>query len=583
MPMPRPPTEQPSCTIQMPEEVVGGTNRAEAQRKPAGVAAAMAAMDEGKDPPILGCSWIPEDKYREYGYPEMDQRFKDKEWHRKQMELDRTDPRHNPNLNRDQSDPEFWYNAARKPFSKALLRSEQHWERRRELWAKQMARVQSMNAQRESLSDHLEGCSNDMKRLVGPILKYAVAMVVLGNMLERAREFKKEFRDVLEEDESRQLLGSIRQKIDAGGDHAAEELMREYDERWNLLAQSKAQELEDTTERTVADVGTLATMLNWAQKCKKDGILQWEQGNWAEAHASWRQGDETLKRIKAPDRDESSNKMLKELHVALLKNLSQASMKLGFWTDALAAAEAALTLQPDDHKAWFRRASALEGLGRLDDAEEALDKVDECAVGRADRERISIDTCEKREKLQALRQQNGNTGHKMLRRALERGVFGEAREELRAAPNVEPESATADIAQALPVADECRKKLTAEGAEDLLVELTHAFGDSGFQRQIFKLAHDVRMDRKTFLDHLTTLALPLQAPIIARFGFEPTPDGVREMKMAVAELIRTECGNGRVKARADETTIAMYGCMYDALTLPESRPGGESTAGTASR
>ena len=30
-----------------------------------------------------------------------------------------TDPRHNPNLNRDQNDPEFWYHAARKPFNKA--------------------------------------------------------------------------------------------------------------------------------------------------------------------------------------------------------------------------------------------------------------------------------------------------------------------------------------------------------------------------------------------------------------------------------------------------------------------------------
>ena len=60
-------------------------------------------------------------------------------WHRKQLQLDRcfvlcctcsclaatttmdasTDPRHNPNLNRDQSDPEFWYHAARRPFNKA--------------------------------------------------------------------------------------------------------------------------------------------------------------------------------------------------------------------------------------------------------------------------------------------------------------------------------------------------------------------------------------------------------------------------------------------------------------------------------
>lgn len=52
----------------------------------------------------------------------------------------------------------------------------------------------------------------------------------------------------------------------------------------------------------MADVHTLAQVMNWAQKCKKavfsvlpwplevieDGLLEWEQGNWSEAYVSWR-------------------------------------------------------------------------------------------------------------------------------------------------------------------------------------------------------------------------------------------------------------------------------------------------------
>ena len=58
-----------------------------------------------------------------------------------QLQREYTDPRENPNfflnqevwqvfgaLRSSAQDPNFWYNAARKPHMKALLRSDDHWK-----------------------------------------------------------------------------------------------------------------------------------------------------------------------------------------------------------------------------------------------------------------------------------------------------------------------------------------------------------------------------------------------------------------------------------------------------------------------
>merc|ERR1712176_218067 len=149
--------------------------------------------------------------------------------------------------------------------------------------------------------------------------------------------------------------------------------------------------------------------------------MGWENGNWAEAHSAWRQADDALRKFKAID--ENENKMIMDLHIAVLKNFAQACIKLEYWTDALEAADAAIKIDPDDYKAWYRKSCALEGLGRIQEAEDCCQKIDECMVGRADRVRITKDTQARREKLQSIRERDAATNQRMLGKALEKGVF----------------------------------------------------------------------------------------------------------------------------------------------------------------
>ncbi|CAE7854872.1 kynu [Symbiodinium necroappetens] len=535
--------------------------------------AAVAHLSSEPKAASLMPTWISDDEYRDLGYPQMDPKFRDREWHRKQLQLDSTDPRHNPNLNRDQSDPEFWYHAARRPFNKALLRTEQHWNARREVWLKQFEQVKDMNQRRELLSDLLEDSPADVKRLVTPILHYSITMNVLIGFLEKAERTRRTFEEVLLDEENLNVLRGIRDRIDAKGDQAADEMLQEYDARSRLLAFDAQEKKEgEEQERRVADVTTLAQIMNWGQKCKKDGLVEWEQGNYAEARASWRQAHETLRPFKAADNE--TNELLFELHAAVLKNLAQASMKLGYWNEATKVSTLATQLCPEDHKAWFRRACALEGMGSLDEAERCLQKIDECSVGRPDRLRIAKDTQAKREKLQALREREQASLKRTMEKALGRSVFSEERqvddEKEAALDSLEPD----EQRRALPTPngifqDSNRKHLTREGAKDLLHALRDAYRDSTFQKQVMKLARDVRGEKRPFLANLAKVALPLQKPVLEKFGFEPSEKGLKEMMRAVQDYTRGPKADAGVKRAADETTVALYGVMYDTLTRPD--------------
>merc|ERR1712139_358780 len=61
-----------------------------------------------------------------------------------------------------------------------------------------------------------------------------------------------------------------------------------------------------------------------------------------------------------------------------------------------------------------------------------------------------------------------------------------------------------------------RKRITREGASDLLDDLWEAYGDPGFQEQIRKLGwdmHKMGCGREEFRAHLATVALPVQKAV----------------------------------------------------------------------
>lgn len=510
--------------------------------------------------------------YDELGYPKLPPEWNE-EYFADLMEKEKTDPNVNPNLLINASEAEFWYNAARKPYAKAIQRSEKHWTNRRNVWLRQYETVEMLNETREELTEQLEDCSMEVKRLVTPILQYKITEATMWNFLREARQLNTTLSQLLQSEERVSMLRGLRRRIDIGGPKDAELMMEEYDMRSRRLMfdKTRAKEMEKK-DRVLSDCDTLVKCLNWGQKCKKDGMIEWEKGNHEEALASWRQAEEALKKYKAPESDKNGNQIIAELHIAVLKNVAQAAIKCEYYTEALDASDDAIKIDSEDHKAWFRRACALEGLGQFMAAEEALDRIDTISIGRSDQHRIQKDTQAKRDKLQAIADRNDATQRRGLERALARGIFGDDRETRPVTDELQKDPEAILEAEEEKLADEVtlvgpRKRLTKDGADDLLEELQRAYGETLFQKQVRKLAVDVRRDRVQFITHMRKVCLAVQKPILLKWGFEPSAKGVKEMQSAIQDHTIGQEADDALREKADAVTQILYGDMYSVVYL----------------
>mmetsp|Transcript_5411 Transcript_5411/g.8798 ORF Transcript_5411/g.8798 Transcript_5411/m.8798 type:complete len:714 (-) Transcript_5411:13-2154(-) len=545
-----------------------------------------------QDAVILPCS--DEQMEQEYGYPATPDDHKDPTWWKKEGFRLATDPRHNPSLlvTGPKNGQDFWDNAMRYPWAKTILKKEAHWNSRRNVWSEQYKNIKELNESRAAVGELLEDCPTEIKRLVAPILRYKLVQGFLRSLDNEAKKHGIPFQQLLQKSENISALREARCRLDAGGEEAAKEMQDDFDfiqRREKELADAEQKRKEHESGRVVIDMAGLKLALETGQKCKQNGLREWQNDSIEDALVSWREGDEILKRFRAPYHRIKENQMIIELHGALLKNISQAAIKLERWSEALEAADRVIDMDVDDHKAWFRKACALEGLGMLDDVEKCLLRIQEIAVGRADRERITKDVDLKLERLQVLRERDKKTQQTMLQNALEKGFFScerdlevaekttlpdalspEKRPLRRRALNLLP---TAKIKQKPKANESLRpgesempealgragKRITRDATSDLLDVLESAYTDPWVCQRIDKLIGDVRFNPDEFLHHVGNIALDVQKPILEKWGFEPSARGMEEMKFAIRDNVRSSEADPELASQADRVNRALYG------------------------
>merc|ERR1711933_221061 len=107
-----------------------------------------------------------------------------------------------------------------------------------------------------------------------------------------------------------------------------------------------------------------------------------------------------------------------------------------------------------------------------------------------------------------------------------------------------------------------------DGVADVLEELRNVYSDTTFQKQLAKLARDVRWDKAQFIENMRRLALGVQAPILEQWAFESTADGVMELQLAIQDHTSAVAREGRdrtLKEKADAVTRLLYGEMYSSI------------------
>ncbi|CAE7804223.1 alxA [Symbiodinium sp. CCMP2456] len=495
-----------------------------------------------------------------------------------QFRRETDDPRENPNFFLTQEDPDFWNNAARKPHMKALMQSDDHWKLRKNTWLQQFSEVQTTNQFRRELADRLDECTMATRRLVMPILHYRAVEAYLMQVVRQAQERGVPFPQFLEAPETQRMLFDFRNTIDAEGDKGADRIFQDWHQRGIKEDAAKQERRKIEGPKAVSSMKEVHDGLSFATKYRKDGVAEWERGNAEDALKAWRLGCEALERIRVPDTHASEQKFFSEVRVALLKNRALAALKLHGWQEALEAAEDVLKTDDQDHKAWFRKACALEGLGRLREVERCLKMIDTIAVGRPDRDRLERETSAKREKVQALLSRDEASQQRMLKLGLKKGLFSEERAAAPVSKKAQQALAPDVLGQTpalVNVDDATRKRLTHDGTEELLKELELVYSEPNFREQVRKLARDVN-DQEEFVRYLNQVALPVQKPVLERWGFEATEIGVTEMRKAIQD--HTVGDDAKLKRQAQATTRALYGEMYNAVRGKTDRERGAPTS-----
>lgn len=462
----------------------------------------------------------------------------------------------------------------RRPDAKAVYHAEKRLQEKKQKWLEDRRIIELRGERRRLVADALEEAPAEIRKLIAPIFHIKMVEQFLWEVYDECErrnaqpdliQEKVRFADRLQQEKSMRELRFFREQFQEGGVKRMEELEKE-----NETLTAAKQAVEDKKKEVQPqriDMTTLKQLLEYAQECKFEGNNLFKEGLYEEALSLYSQADEAMKKWKIDKHLKNEHKWFVDSHLSCLKNKAQAALRLELFQTALEAADAALKLDDEDHKAWFRKVQALKGLGKFAEAEEALVRLEDVGQWCPDRRRI-LKECEvERKRIQVAKAHNKHDAKEMLGKAFEQGVFsidrereleeaakaievnnaksieqGEAEQRKRVlypSPHkplrVEAEKPKKQEAVKAPPPVERKIQLTAALAGDLMDDLAEAYSQKTFQDRVCKCARDSGYERSVFLLRLKDIAFEVQKPVLENWGFDGNEQGLREMTAAIRD------------------------------------------------
>mmetsp|Transcript_107631 Transcript_107631/g.299830 ORF Transcript_107631/g.299830 Transcript_107631/m.299830 type:complete len:493 (-) Transcript_107631:336-1814(-) len=473
----------------------------------------------------------------------------------------------------DANSEAFWNEFMRRPDAKAKYEAEARLKEKKRIWLEERKAIEERGEQRKKVADALDEAPADIKKLIAPMFHIRIVEQYLWDVYVDCQKKKRSFVERLRDEQVQSELLHYRTNFQEGGERRMLDLEQES------LALNREIWKDEEKKREIIpqpiDIHTLKDLLMFGQECKREGNEKFKEGLYEEALYIYSQGDDAMKKWSVDKHLKNEHKWLQDYHLACLKNKAQAAIKLELFQTALDAAEAALKIDIEDHKAWYRKVQALKGLGKFKEAEESLVRLEDVAQWCPDRRRILRD-CESERKSIKIAHAKYKVGTKeMLGKAFEAGVFSidrekeleEATKQVEGPPQeTRPPLDTAKPKKAIEAAKlpeqapvERKIQLTAALAGDLMDELAEAYSQKWFQERVHKCARDSGFERSVFLLRLKDVAFEVQKPVLKKWGFEGNEQGVREMTAA----IRDHAANGEMpawlKKKQDKCLELLYG------------------------
>lgn len=460
------------------------------------------------------------------------------------------------------------------------------------------------------LMEELMKCSTQCKILVRGFFRYNVTQKYLWKVYEEAQAEGMLFADKLRSPGVYHRLQCIKAEITAGPygssfEGACEEVEDDMMDRMVVetdVIQGRSRDGDgwDVERKKVLDRRELAEVMDFGNMLKSQGNEAFETENYEAAMTRYCQGDELLKQFAAESHLKVENEQIKTLWRQTLNNKAMTALKLDEYNKALAASEDALRIKADDEKSLFRMAVALEGLGRTEAAQEILEEIEKLAEDRENKEEILKDVEERREMIADIEQRAAKDFSKMFKRMGDRDVFAgnrflpdgtsplprvsdreqqrldnlekrlklmgylEEHQTLKDLPlqKLKDDDDTDDEEPAPPPPKPPRPKversvtLTKKQASSLLDELYAAYGEHDFQKKVHFAAKQTQFEMQPFLKALRRVAFEVQRPILEKWGFDPTEEGLKEMEWCLGDHTYDD---EELAKRSQEALVLLYG------------------------
>lgn len=511
---------------------------------------------------------------------------------------------------KDVRNPEFWNKFLQRPEVQASMRKTLKYESYAEAAQRTKLDKLERKQRRYDIMQELMKCATNIKHLVSPMFRYKITQQYLWKVLCEARKEGLFFCDKLRQPQVYHRLMAIKAEITAGpygvaGWQAEEEVEEDLMDKMVVEADCipGGVDGEAPERKQVLDRREMKGVLDFGQQIKSEGNEAFANENWEGAMTRYCQGDEMLKNFAAEPHLERENKELKTMHRACLNNKANAALKMDQWQCALRASESALRLKQDDEKALFRKAMALEGLGRTDEALEVLGEVEQIAQDMDEefREAILADVQERKEEIRDIDRRAAEDFHKMFKAMGDKQVFGGGRfladgtspppaltgaQERKLKDSKDRQEyldakAKHEMAQRkkegkslfitpkepdMPTPNkpsltgyrtlQRTRTITRAQASELLEELMCAYSDALFQKAVHADAKAVTFEYQPFIRRLKRTAFAVQEPVLTKWGFDPSEEGLQEMMVCLSDhTLRDE----RLRKLADETTKMLFG------------------------
>lgn len=449
----------------------------------------------------------------------------------------------------------------RRPEAKEAYQTDMRLQMKKQAWLQERRSIEEQGEQRRLIADALEEAPADLKKLLAPMFHIRVVERYLWCIYDECTKKDIRFIDKLRSEETAEQLRNLRRNFQEGG----EERMASLEDQWYGICNDivKDEEAKKVVVPHRIDVHTLKHLLEFAQECKREGNNKFNEGLYEEALQIYTQADDAMKKWKVEKHLKNEDKWFKDYHIRCLKNKAQAALKLELFQTALDAANDALEIDGEDHKAWYRKLQAEKGLGKFDEAEESLTRLEDIAQWCLDKRQLLKDCEAERKKIRCARAKHKVGTREMLGKAFDTGVFSSDRVALQDDEAAKPaELKDLESRPKLPPPPlERSVTLTAALAGDLLDELADGYAQGWYQARVRKCAIDSNFDKMLFMSRLKGIAFEVQRPILEKWGFEGNEQGVREMTVAIREH-GGKLGDGMpawLKEKSDRARELLYG------------------------